>query len=134
MKRITFVLALLLLCVGQLAYAQTIKVTGTVSDAADNEPLIGAGVMVKGTTNGVATDANGQFVINVRRDAVLVFTYQGYATQEVAVNGRSVINVALQNEATTLEDVIIVVLINAKFVIMNIMIMPFVINVTVAII
>lgn len=108
MKRITFVLALLLLCVGQLAYAQTIKVTGTVSDAADNEPLIGAGVMVKGTTNGVATDANGQFVINVRRDAVLVFTYQGYATQEVAVNGRSVINVALQNEATTLEDVIIV--------------------------
>ena len=67
MKRITFVLALLLLCVGQLAYAQTIKVTGTVSDAADNEPLIGAGVMVKGTTNGVATDANGQYVINVRR-------------------------------------------------------------------
>ena len=108
MKRITFVLALLLLCVGQLAYAQTIKVTGTVSDAADNEPLIGAGVMVKGTTNGVATDANGQYVINVRRDAVLVFTYQGYATQEIAVNGRSVINVSLQNETTQLEDVIVV--------------------------
>ena len=108
MKRITFVLTLLLLCVGQLAYAQTIKVTGTVSDAADNEPLIGAGVMVKGTTNGVATDANGQYVINVRRDAVLVFTYQGYATQEIAVNGRSVINVSLQNETTQLEDIIVV--------------------------
>ncbi len=107
MKRITFVLALLLLCVGQFAFAQTIKVTGTVSDAADNEPLIGAGVVVKGTLNGVATDPNGQYVINVSRDAVLVFTYQGYATQEIPVNGRSVINVQLQNEAESLEQVIV---------------------------
>lgn len=108
MKRITFVLALLLLCVGQLAYAQTIKVTGTVTDAADNEPLPGVGVQVKGTTNGVATDVNGQYVINVRRDAVLVFTSVGYTTQEVPVNGRSVVNVALSSDATQLEDVIVV--------------------------
>ncbi len=108
MKRITFVLALLLLCVGQFAYAQTIKVTGTVTDAATNEPLYGAGVMVKGTTSGVATDANGQYVINVRRDAVLVVSYQGYTTQEVPINGRSVINVALQEDATMLETTIVV--------------------------
>ena len=108
MKRITFVLALLLLCVGQLAYAQTIKVTGTVTDAADGQPLTDVGVMVKGTTNGVVTDLNGQYVINVRRDAVLVFKMQGYTDQEVAVNGRSVINVALSMDATQLEDVIVV--------------------------
>lgn len=108
MKRITFVLALLLLCVGQLAYAQTIKVTGTVTDAADGQPLTDVGVMVKGTTNGVVTDLNGQYVINVRRDAVLVFKMQGYTDQEVAVNGRSVINVALSMDAEQLEDVIVV--------------------------
>ncbi|MBO7561281.1 MAG: TonB-dependent receptor [Bacteroidales bacterium] len=108
MKRITFVLALLLLCVGQLAYAQTIKVTGTVIDEATNEPVIAAGVMVKGTTNGVATDANGQYVINVRRDAVLVFSSVGYTTQEIPVNGRSVINVSLKADTETLEDVIVV--------------------------
>lgn len=108
MKRITFVLALLLLCVGQLAYAQTIKVTGTVTDAADGQPLTDVGVMVKGTTNGVVTDLNGQYVINVRRDAILVFKMQGYTDQEVAVNGRSVINVALSMDATQLEDVIVV--------------------------
>ncbi|MBR0315066.1 MAG: TonB-dependent receptor [Bacteroidales bacterium] len=101
-------MALLLLCVGQLAYAQTIKVTGTVTDAADGQPLTDVGVMVKGTTNGVVTDLNGQYVINVRRDAVLVFKMQGYTDQEVAVNGRSVINVALSMDATQLEDVIVV--------------------------
>lgn len=108
MKRITFVLALLLLCVGQFAFAQTIKVTGTVTDASDGSTLPAADVIVKGTTTGVATDGNGQFVINVRRDAVLVFSYQGYATQEIAVNGRSVINVALQSDNIALEDIIVV--------------------------
>ena len=108
MKRITFVLALLLLCVGQFAFAQTIKVTGTVTDASDGSTLPAADVIVKGTTTGVATDGNGQFVINVRRDAVLVFSYQGYATQEIAVNGRSVINVALQSDNTVLDDIIVV--------------------------
>lgn len=108
MKRITFVLALLLLCIPQISGAQTIKVTGTVFGAADKYPLEGAGVMVKGSKNGVATDYNGQYVINVSKDAVLVFSSVGYKSQEIAVNGKTVINVELEEDNEMLETTIVV--------------------------
>jgi len=108
MKRITFVLALLLLCVPQFMGAQTIKVTGTVTSATEKYPLEGTGVMVKGTKNGVATDYNGQYVINVRKDAVLVFSSVGYKNVEIPVNGRSVINVAMEEDANLLAETIVV--------------------------
>lgn len=108
MKRITFVLALLLMCISQVSNAQSIRVTGTVFGAADKYPLEGAGVMVKGTKNGVATDYNGQFVINVSKDAVLIFTSVGYKSQEVPVNGKSVINVELEEDLEMLETTIVV--------------------------
>ncbi|MDD3911310.1 MAG: carboxypeptidase-like regulatory domain-containing protein [Bacteroidales bacterium] len=108
MKRITFVLALLLLCVPQFMGAQTMKVTGTVTSATEKYPLEGTGVMVKGTKNGVATDYNGQYVINVRKDAVLVFSSVGYKTVEIPVNGRSVINVAMEEDANLLAETIVV--------------------------
>ncbi|MCI1719556.1 MAG: TonB-dependent receptor [Bacteroidales bacterium] len=108
MKRITFVLALLLLCVPQFIGAQTIKVTGTVTSATEKYPLEGTGVMIRGTKNGVATDYNGQYVINVRKDAVLVFSSVGYKTVEIPVNGRSVINVAMEEDANLLTETIVV--------------------------
>ncbi|MBR4805053.1 MAG: carboxypeptidase-like regulatory domain-containing protein, partial [Bacteroidales bacterium] len=108
MKRITFVLALLLLCLPQFGWAQTIKVTGTVTGASDGEPVAGATVMVKGTKTGTAADGNGQYVLNARRDAVLVFTAVGYTAQEVPVNGRTVINVSLAEDAQILEPTIVV--------------------------
>ena len=108
MKRITFVLALLLMCISQVSNAQTIRVTGTVFGAADKYPLEGAGVMVKGTKNGVATDYNGQFVISVSKDAVLIFSSVGYKPQEIPVNGKSVINVELEEDSEMLETTIVV--------------------------
>ena len=106
--KITLLKSLLLvgafLCFG-LAQAQ--EVSGTVSDA--NGPLPGASVVVKGTTTGTQTDFDGNYTLEVpSSDAVLVISYIGYSTQEVAVNGRSTIDVVLQEDATALEEVVII--------------------------
>lgn len=92
------------LCFG-LMKAQT--VTGTVSDA--NGPLPGASVVVKGTTNGTQTDFDGNYTLNnVGGTATLVFSYVGYKTTEVAVAGKSTINVSLSEDAQALEEVVLV--------------------------
>ena len=106
--KITLLKSLLLvgafLCFG-LAQAQ--EVSGTVSDA--NGPLPGASVVVKGTTTGTQTDFDGNYTLDgVPSDGVLVFSYIGYATQEVAVDGRSTVNVTLQEDATALDEVVII--------------------------
>jgi iron complex outermembrane receptor protein len=90
---------------GGLLYSQT--VTGTVSDATG--PLPGVNVIVKGTSNGAQTDLDGKYTVtNVGSDAVLVFSYLGYLTQEIPVNGQSTINVSLEEDAAQLETVVVV--------------------------
>ena len=106
--KITLLKSLLLVgafvCFGAVQ-AQT--VSGTVSDASG--PLPGASVVVKGTTNGTQTDFDGNYTLNdVASDATLVFSYIGFASQEVAVNGQSTINVTLQEDATALDEVVII--------------------------
>ena len=106
--KITLLKSLLLLgafvCFGAVQ-AQT--VSGTVSDSSG--PLPGASVVVKGTTNGTQTDFDGNYTLNdVAGDATLVFSYIGYASTEVAVNGQSTINVTLQEDATALDEVVII--------------------------
>src|SRR5690606_4680648 len=71
-------------------------------------PLAGATVLEKGTSNGTTTDFDGNFTITTESDAVLEISYLGYKTQEVAVDGRSEINVQLSPDATLLEDVVVV--------------------------
>ncbi|GAB5472491.1 MAG: TonB-dependent receptor [Maribacter sp.] len=85
--------------------AQT--VSGTVTDSSG--PLPGASVVVKGTTNGTQTDFDGNFTIdNVDSSATLVFSYIGYSTQEIAVNGQGTINVILAEDASQLDEVVVV--------------------------
>ena len=85
----------------------TKKVTGTVSDA--EGPVIGATVTEKGNpSNGVITDIDGNYSINVQPGATLVFTYIGYMTQEIAVGNQSVINVTLAEDSESLEEVVVV--------------------------
>ena len=74
------------------AFAQTKTVTGTVTDAA-NEPLIGASVLVQGTSTGTITDMDGKYSISVTPEDVLVFSYVGMTTQSVKVGAQNVINV-----------------------------------------
>src|SRR5690606_22944660 len=106
--KITLLKSLLLLgaflCFG-LAKAQT--VSGTVSDA--NGPLPGASVLVKGTTNGTQTDFDGNFTLDgVGESAILAISYIGCKTVEIPVNGRSTINVTLEEDAQALEEVVII--------------------------
>ncbi|AYN66500.1 TonB-dependent receptor [Euzebyella marina] len=88
-------------------FSQTKTITGTVSDTSG--PIPGVNVLVKGTTNGVVTDFDGEFTLmNVPDDAVLVFSYLGYKTQEVPVAGQENLNINLEEDTQALEEVIVV--------------------------
>ncbi|WP_299530144.1 TonB-dependent receptor [Ulvibacterium sp.] len=83
------------------------SVTGTVTDDT-GAPLPGASIVEKGTTNGTQTDFDGNYTINVDSGATLVVSYIGYATQEIAVNGQSTVDVTLQEDASQLDEVVLV--------------------------
>lgn len=86
----------------------TKTVKGTVVDQ-NNEPIIGATVVVKGSTIGAATDLDGNYVLNgVPEDATLVFNYLGMLPQEISAAGQSVINVKLREDAQLLEEVVVI--------------------------
>ena len=87
--------------------AQNISVKGSVKDA-NGEPLIGVNVLQAGTTNGIITDFDGNFELNVPADASLTFSFIGYKTQTVAVKGRKSISVVLQEDTKTLDEVVVV--------------------------
>lgn len=87
--------------------AQTrMKVSGSITDA--QGPVIGAAVVEKGSSNGATTDANGRYELTVSPNATLVVSCIGYATQEVAVGGRSVINFNLLEDTEMLEETVVV--------------------------
>lgn len=84
------------------------KVSGTVVDE-QGTPVIGASVMVKGTSTGTVTDFDGNFEIpNVEQNATLVISYIGYVTQEVALNGRKTVNVTIKEDKKVLDEVVVV--------------------------
>ena len=85
---------------------QSKKVTGQVSDS--EGALIGATVMEKGTSNGVVTDVNGNFSINVNPGATLVISYVGYVTQEIRVGNQGNLNVKLEAEGGNLNEVVVI--------------------------
>ena len=87
---------------------QQITVTGTVTDAATGNAMVGVNVVVRGTTLGSLTDISGKYTIDVPdQDAVLVFSFIGYVTVEQPVSGRTTINVALSSATTALDEVIV---------------------------
>ena len=89
-------------------YAQAVTVKGTVTDA-KGEPLIGVSVQIQGTTAGTVTDAKGKFILpNVPSDAVLEVSYVGMLSQTVALNGKTTVNIVLQEDTEALEEVVVV--------------------------
>ena len=110
MRRQTlFLLFMILFSLPLTVLAQGTKtVKGTVVDQ-NNEPIIGATVVVKGSTIGAATDLDGNYVLNgVPEDATLVFNYLGMLPQEISAAGQSVINVKLREDAQLLEEVVVI--------------------------
>lgn len=89
---------------------QQIKVSGTVTDASSGQAMVGVNIQVKGTTFGTISDVDGKFSMTseVDQKAILVFSFIGYVTQEVPVEGKTVINVVLTAEMTGLDEVVVV--------------------------
>jgi len=83
------------------------QITGTVTEASTQAPMAGVNVIVKGTTNGAATDAAGKYSLSAEDNDILVFSYIGYTSVEFPVNGRSVINIVLQEDTKSLNEVVI---------------------------
>lgn len=84
------------------------EITGTVVDDS-NIPVIGANVIIRGTTNGTVTDIDGKFVLqNVSENAILIISYIGYLDQELNAQGRTSFNIVLKEDTKTLEEVVVV--------------------------
>ena len=86
--------------------AQDIQVSGNVADD-EGLPLIGASVLIKGTSTGTVTDLDGNYTLEAPGDATLVFSYTGYSTQEVAVAGQSTVSVILGTDVASLSEVVV---------------------------
>ena len=114
MKKIRFVLTCLLLVVSVAAFAQNVQVKGKVVDANTGEGVPFASVQLKGTMTGTSTDADGMYFLTVPARSSLIFSSIGYQTQEVAVEGRTVIDIILAPDAEFLEDVLVVAYGTAK--------------------
>ena len=106
MKKLLTMALLMIAC--SISFAQT-KVSGVVTDAKDGSPIPFASVVVKGTTTGTATDADGKYTITApTSQSTLLFSTIGYISQEVAVEGRNTINVILAEDTEMLDETIVV--------------------------
>ena len=95
--------------IGLSVIAQSISVSGSVSDSNGNA-LPGVTILEKGTSNGVITDGDGRFLIQVSSNSNLVASFVGFLSREVAVNGQSIIQISLQEDVNELDEVVVTAL------------------------
>ena len=88
--------------------AQQRSISGTITDSSDGTTLTGASVVVKGTTTGTVTNAEGQFTIDASSDDVLIISFIGYSTQEIEVGSQTVINASLELSYAALDELVVV--------------------------
>lgn len=98
-----------MLLLSPVAMSQSLSVTGSVTDKNNQEPIIGASVLVEGTTNGTITNADGEFTLSgVPSGGTIVVSYIGYTTQRIAVNGKTRLTIALAEDTEMLDEVVVV--------------------------
>ena len=103
------ILCLCMLLGAATAFAQNITVTGTVTEQASGEPALGVSIVVKGNaSNGTIADALGNYSISVPSNATLVFSAIGMKSQEVAVNGRTTIDIQMVEDAELLDEIVVI--------------------------
>ncbi|KGO91204.1 SusC/RagA family TonB-linked outer membrane protein [Flavobacterium subsaxonicum] len=107
-KVLTFCLSFVFALLALPAFAQQQTITGKIIAAEDGLGLPGVNIIEKGTTNGVSADIDGNYSISVNPNATLVFSFVGYATQEVAANGQTAINITLVSSASELNEIVVV--------------------------
>lgn len=101
-------LGVLVLLSSATVFAQSVTVSGTVTEADSDNPLPGANVIEKGTFNGTVTNVDGEYTITVKEGATLVFSFIGYESQEISVDGRTSIDISLDLDQVSLEEVVVV--------------------------
>ena len=108
--RVALVLLLLVPAISSLQAipSQSKTISGVVTSATDNEPLIGVSVQVKETSTGGITDMDGKYSVTAQTGQTLVFSYIGYKSQEFKVGDSSVINVSLKEDTEMLDEVVVV--------------------------
>ncbi len=106
--RLMKVMLLFLMLLPVQAFAQSVKVTGTVTDETNGEPIIGAAVKVKGSNVGAVTDIDGNYTIDAQVGQTLEFSYVGYTTHEVKIPRSGRIDVRLSEDSHTLDQVVVV--------------------------
>src|SRR5688572_13707002 len=101
-RYLTFCFTVALIAIVSLLQAQN-PVKGRITSEEDESPIPGVNIIVKGTTEGTISDADGNFSVNVpAKDAMLIFSFVGYSTQEVAIEGRSTLSITLTTDARKL--------------------------------
>lgn len=111
MRYVTIILILTFMQVNVKAVSlpEQLKISGTVTEAKTGQVMPGVNIQVKGTTIGVISDERGKYSLETNQpDAILVFSFIGYVSQEISVAGKSVIDVALLSDVTGLEEVVVV--------------------------
>lgn len=107
---VTVLLLFSLACTATIAHAQ-FTLTGKVISSEDQGPVPGVNILIKGTSNGTITDVNGVYTINLETsNEILIFSFVGFATQEVSVNGRTQVDVTLVADAKQLSEVVVTAL------------------------
>ena len=102
-------LTLVALILSMVIYGQNVNVTGTVTEASSGQPLPGVNVILKNTTTGTSTDFDGNFTLNnVPLNSVVVISYLGFITQEITITNNQPLNVALQEDAESLDEVVVI--------------------------
>ncbi|QKZ14416.1 SusC/RagA family TonB-linked outer membrane protein [Spirosoma sp. KUDC1026] len=87
--------------------AQNVAITGRVTSSDDGSALPGVSIVIKGTTQGTTTDANGNYQISASPTATLTFSFVGFKSQDVAIGNRTAVNISLQSDASTLNEVVV---------------------------
>lgn len=105
MKR--YILIIIASLFASVAFAQNMSVSGRITDE-NNEPAIGASVIVSGTTTGVVTDVNGRYTVKVKQGQVLVFNYLGYKEQRVMITTQNIVDVKLVPDTNMLDELVVV--------------------------
>jgi TonB-linked SusC/RagA family outer membrane protein len=103
----TSLLMLVLMCIYASGYAQEMTIRGVVNDN-NTSPLPGVSIMLKGTNVGTVTDVDGNYTIKANDNDILVFSFIGYTTQEIAVNKRTSINITMTEDVQSLKEVVVV--------------------------
>lgn len=101
-------IAMLLLCITQYAWAQDRTISGTVTDAADGSPIVGANVLLKGTTIGTITNIDGNYQLSVSgEENTLTISYVGYESIDIEVGNRTTVDISLNADIETLSEVVV---------------------------